>query len=101
MLYVAIGQNIGDKPMSGSRWFEFQSEVANAVGDYFGEPDTIATGNSNFEGAKEWTCVMVWFAVESVRDILVDRLSVIATKYGQESIVWSVAETQFAQRIQD
>lgn len=98
MLYVALGRNVGDVPMVDETWLKFQEDVENCVtlGERLGHADTRAVGESNFGGMPEETFVLVWFDKNSpLRFEVVEALSYYAEVYGQESIAWSVSETQF------
>lgn len=96
MLYVAIGRNIGDKPMHLDKWREFQDDTIRAVGY---PPDTIAHGGSFWKTQSEDTCVLVWFGLEDIPKHAEWRLREVAADYGQDAIAWSVSETQFAKRL--
>ena len=83
MLYVAIGRNVGDSPMGKVAWSSFRDDVVDAVGCGF--PDTIAYGQSSWDGETEETCVLVWFyATLSVN--VAENLDVVRAKYGQDAI---------------
>ena len=100
MLYVAIGRNVGVKPMKRRVWREFQKRVIETVAsDYLVDsmPDTVAYGKSNYGGAPEETCVMVWFDGKGLGDMSRILLGLLATMYGQDSIAWSVSETEFVE----
>lgn len=94
MLYVAIGRNIGDKPMHLDKWREFQDDVIRAVGY---PPDTIAHGGSFWKTQSEDTCVLVWFGIDWIRELSEARLRDVAGDYGQDAIAWIAGETQFAE----
>lgn len=97
MLYVSIGRNVGEVPMSDDKWAEFQNEVADCIErEVYVSPDTIAHGNSRYGSMREETCVMVWFDVNShLFDVTLMELEEVAVKYGQECIAWSVSMTEF------
>jgi hypothetical protein len=96
MLYVSIGRNVGQTPMGDDRWEEFRLDVRHAIGKQLGAPDTVAFGESHYGGDPEQTCVMVWFDLIGTLDgSVLDDLAILAGHYGQESIAWSVAETNF------
>lgn len=95
MLYIAIGRNVGDEPMVDARWSAFTRDVLDAIEERYGKVDTLADGNSRFGSMAEETRVMVWFDVHAMNAGTEARLGVIAGEYGQDSIAYSVAETEF------
>lgn len=107
MLYVAIGRNVGDKPMSGRDWELFRAEVIRAVREGSGgrilpNPNTIAFGHSEWNGVSEETAVFVWFDYPTVAgigldNIVVQKLKKIAKHFGQEAIAYTISETQFVE----
>jgi hypothetical protein len=101
MLYVALGRNVGDKPMELYKWEEFQKRVVNAIyTETFVDPDTVAYGNSRYGSMREETCVMVWFDVNAkLCALTLAYLKLIAQEFGQEAIAWSVSVTEFVEGV--
>lgn len=98
MLYVALGRNVGDVPMSNDDWTNFVGTVSNVVQncELLPSPDTVAYGNSNFNGDDEETCVLVWFDKNSkLLGDTIGALTEVAEIYGQEAIAYTVAPTEF------
>jgi hypothetical protein len=102
MLYVALGRNVGDVPMSTQAWEQFRLDVCDVIFDHetFTDPDTVAYGESRYGAMKEDTCVLVWFdrgqkPSEETRMML----SKVAVRYGQECIAYSVSDTQYVQGV--
>lgn len=96
MLYIAIGRNIGDKPMHSDKWREFQDDTIRAVGY---PPDTIAHGGSFWKADAEETCVLVWFGIDELSEKREWNLKYAASLYDQDAIAWSVSKTQFAEAV--
>lgn len=100
MLYVSIGRNVGDTPMTQIRWAFFVEAVTSAMSLYedLPSPDTVAHGVSNWDGMEEDTAVFVWFEKHSgLRENTVLKLAEIAKEYGQEAIAYTVAPTSFVE----
>lgn len=102
MLYVALGRNVGDVPMSDNDWDAFRLDVANEI--YYNEthtdPDTVAFGGSRYGSMIEDTCVLVWFDFTEQFSVETrDALTKVAVRYGQECIAYSVSETQYVQGV--
>lgn len=98
MLYVALGRNVDDVPMSTQAWEQFSLDVVNEIfyGDTFTEPDTIADGSSRWGLMKEDTRVLVWF--DRGQDLSVktrEALTKVALHYGQEAIAYTVSDTRW------
>lgn len=83
MLYIAIGRNVGETPMSAVDWSSFRDAVIDGVGCGF--PDTVAYGESSWEGQSEETCVLVWFHAMLWSDVA-EKLDVVRANYGQDAI---------------
>ena len=101
MLYVALGRNVGDKPMDDVTWAMFVADVAETVrlSERVGQPDTRAFGTSRFGDMEEETCVLVWFDKNTIHQGTEDALGGLAKFYGQESIAYSLSETFFVQGV--
>lgn len=101
MLYVSIGRNVGDVPMDDETWQEFQDLVIHAVSNWeWVGVDTRAVGQSRFGNMSEETAVFIWFDKNSpLSSQCLSELGDIARRFGQESIAWSVAPTQFAEGV--
>lgn len=98
MLYVALGRNIGDIPMADNYWANFVETVTNVIQncELLPKPDTVAYGESNFNGDGEETCVLVWFDKNSnLLGDTIGALTQVAEIYEQESIAYTVAVTEF------
>lgn len=98
MLYVALGRNVGSEPMNAHTWRDYRSEVQRVIetGEHLPEPDTIASGMSNYVGMSEETCVLVWFdKMSPLSAYTVEKLRGIATVFHQEAIAYSISETLF------
>lgn len=98
MLYVALGRNVGDVPMSTQAWEQFRLDVIHEIfeGGLYVEPDTVAFGESRYGAMKEDTCVLVWF--DTTQDLSGDTkcfLEEVAKRYGQECIAYTVADTRY------
>jgi hypothetical protein len=103
MLYVALGRNVGDVPMSTQSWEQFRLDVVNEIfyGDTFTEPDTIAFGESRYGAMKEDTCVLVWFDRGQALSVKTrEALTKVALHYGQECIAYSVSDTQYVMGVE-
>ena len=101
MLYVALGRNVGDVPMSFDDFYRFESAVVGVVADCqnVGEPDTVARGVSRFGDMREETCVLVWFDLNVLGAHTERALGDVARKFGQESIAYSLSKTFFTDGI--
>ena len=95
MLYVAIGRNVGDTPMSDADWSGYTRAVLDVIEARYGKVDTVAEGESRYGDTAEQTRVLVWFDVYAVAGSVQERLGAIAREYEQESIAYSVADTVF------
>jgi hypothetical protein len=101
MLYVAIGRNVGDVPMEEEEFGFFRNEVFNLIkeNEGLGSADTVAYGNSSWGDILEETCVMVWFdKVSPISRDTEEKLAVIAGRYGQDAIAYTVAPTYFVEK---
>jgi hypothetical protein len=102
MLYVALGRNVGDKPMATAVWNNFVANVTQDIEECEGlaMPDTVAYGKSRYGSMLEETCVLVWFDKNSSLRLLTEQvLSTTAIEFGQESIAWSVSVTEFVEGV--
>lgn len=100
MLYLAIGRNVEDTPMSLQDWVSFRTDVQTVMFDCERQvdADTKALGESNFGGMPEETFVLVWFDInQDLSEVTKRELSKVARKYGQESIAYSVSVTNFVE----
>lgn len=88
--------------MPEDKWVSFRESVEDIVsmGEGLNYADTRAVGESNFEGMPEETAVLVWFdKSDELREVTVQALGELSRKFGQESIAWSVAGTNFTEGI--
>lgn len=102
MLYVALGRNVGDVPMSTVDWEQFRIHVIDEIFhlETHTDPDTVAYGESRYGAMKEDTCVLVWFDfTEQLGKETLLALSKVAVHYGQECIAYSVSDTQYVQGV--
>ncbi|NBR25671.1 MAG: hypothetical protein EBU08_18195 [Micrococcales bacterium] len=102
MLYVALGRNVGDVPMSDDEWEKFRIAVCNVIFDLetHTDPDTVAFGKSRYGAMEEETCVLVWFdRGQALRKETLLALNPVAIRYGQECIAYSVSDTQYVEGI--
>lgn len=100
MLYVALGRNVGDEPMSDTDWFRFRKRVVDTIGNWenIPDPDTSAWGNSTWAGDFEETAVYIWFEKMSpLSNETLVALADIAKAFGQEAIAYTVAPTWFVE----
>jgi len=98
MLYVSIGRNVGEVPMSDDDWRKFRIAVEECIMDNERPvtADTYAPGHSRWGDMNEECLVLVWFDIaQKLSDKTVGLLAEIATEFGQEAIAWAVADTQF------
>lgn len=103
MLYVALGRNVDDVPMSTQAWEQFRVDVCDAIFEYetFTDPDTVAYGESRYGLMREETCVLVWFdRGQNLSVVTRQHLREIAVKYGQECIAYSVSDTQYVMGVE-
>lgn len=102
MLYVALGRNVGDVPMSTQAWEQFRLDVCTLIFDFetFTDPDTVAFGESRYGAMKEDTCVLVWFdRGQQLSSETLFNLTKVAVRYGQECIAYSVSDTQYVRGV--
>ena len=101
MLYVAIGRNIGEVPMSDFMWQKFQDLVVHAITDNeWVALDTRTLGQSHYGDMSEDTAVFVWFDKNSdLGQDTKNELGEIARQFEQESIAYSVSVTNFIEGV--
>lgn len=98
MLYVSIGRNVGEEPMSDDAWRNFRISVEECIMDNERAvvADTYAPGTSRWGDMNEECLVLVWFDIaQQLSDKTQALLAEIATEFKQEAIAWAVVDTQF------
>jgi hypothetical protein len=100
-LYVSLGRNVGEVPMSDEDWSDFQNAILLAVyEDSFVDPDTKAYGVSRYGAMREETAVFVWFDIlDGLGNQALEDFRAIANAYEQECIAWSVSVTEFVEGV--
>jgi hypothetical protein len=91
-VYVTIGRNIGETPMSDMTWNTFRSATAGIVRSYskvisgiMSEPVEFRTDKSHHNGESEESSIFVMF--NSVAGgMLRERLTELGSVFGQHSI---------------
>lgn len=76
---VSIGRNVGETPMSASRWAQFRAEVA-ALGDL----QAVKVGTAEWEGVREDSATLE-LLVDDL-DAIRPELAAIAAKYDQDAV---------------
>ena len=110
-VYVTIGRNVGDEPMSDDQWEAFRLSTYQVVENLAGDVVTSAEGIGRYEGQTEATYVVVadgsriadtadlgrvgdgWWEART-RDLYA-ALGALGAQYGQESIAVTIAEPEF------
>ncbi len=97
--YATIGRNVGDEPMSSTRWALARADVRRAIARHAGPVVTTAEGFGEYEGTTEATYVVVGAGSPADKELAELRayLAVVAAEYGQEAIALTVAPVDFVE----
>ena len=91
---VSIGRNIGNEPMSRKDWLAFVNDASDAIRAQ-GESPEFHFGTGIWDGISEESVHLTVYRDEITETYLYgvkNRLSILASKYGQDAIALTISE---------